>query len=68
MVECKCILRMLLFSLLDQSSPAVVEEHAAHRLSRSPGDVPEQHLEVIIFPCYFPIHSIHSFVLFAACR
>ncbi|KAK4590541.1 hypothetical protein RGQ29_020909 [Quercus rubra] len=32
-------------SMLDQSSPAVVEEHAAHRLSRSPGDVPEQHLE-----------------------
>ena len=67
MVERKCILRIFLFSLSDQSSPAVVEEHAAHQLSKSPGDVPEQHLEVIIFPCYFPIHSIHSFVLFAAC-
>lgn len=32
-------------SILDQSSPAVVEEHAAHGISRSPGDVPEQHIE-----------------------
>ncbi|XP_050286311.1 centromere protein C [Quercus robur] len=32
-------------SMLDQSSPAVVEEHAVHQLSKSPGDVPEQHLE-----------------------
>ncbi|KAM4100295.1 hypothetical protein ACB094_05G057600 [Castanea mollissima] len=32
-------------SMLDQSSPAVVEEHAVHQLSRSPGNVSEQHLE-----------------------
>lgn len=57
-VERKCIYTFF-YSLSDQSSPAVVEEHAAHQLSRSPGDVPEQHLEVIIFCFICCLSLIH---------
>ncbi|GLT71242.1 hypothetical protein SLA2020_432760 [Shorea laevis] len=35
---------------LDLSSPAVVEDHAVHGLSQAPDNVPEQHIEVTIFP------------------